>query len=200
MEQTSGTSENQRGSAGWNSMSIRIFTHHVQLPVLLLLLLEAAVAVLALYFIVGNGDGLSAAMPAWACYGLFAGVLAVSSAAMGLYNTRLREGQTGIALRLGLAALVSLGVLATLTVLIPGFEITLDKYALALVIAITGDFVLRFGFSAVLREDLFKRRVLVFGAGRQGASIANLKRRSEEEQVSRSRGRPARSVGCRHRP
>ena len=161
-------------------MSIRIFKHHVQLPVLLLLLLEAAVAVLALYFIAGSGGSLSAAMPAWVCYGLFAGVLAVSSAAMGLYNTRLREGQTGIALRLGLAAVVSLGVLATLTVLIPGFEITLDKYALALVIAITGDFVLRFGFSAVLREDLFKRRVLVFGAGRQGASIANLKRRSDQ--------------------
>ena len=161
-------------------MSIRIFTHHVQLPVLLLLLLETAVAALALHFIVGNSGGLSAPVPAWAIYGLFAGVLAVSSAAMGLYNTRLREGQTGIALRLGLAALVSLGVLATLAVFIPGYEINLDKYALALFIAITGDFVLRFGFSALLRDDLFKRRVLVFGAGRQGASIANLKRRSDQ--------------------
>jgi len=159
-------------------MSIRIFRHYVQLPIILLMLLEVGMALAAFHFFSG---AMAVGIPAddWVRSTVFAGVLTVSASAMGLYNPRLRARVMGLIVRLGLAALASLIVLAILTFLVPGFEITLEHFAKALVIAITGDFLLRFVFARVLSEDLFKRRVLVYGAGRQGASIASLKRRTD---------------------
>ena len=159
-------------------MSIRIFRHYVQLPMILLMLLEVGMALAAFRFF---SDALAAGTTAdeWTRSAVFAGVLTVSASAMGLYNPRLRARVMGVIIRLGLAALASLFVLAALTVVIPGFEITFEHFAKALVIAITGDFFLRFVFARVISEDLFKRRVLVYGAGRQGASIASLKRRTD---------------------
>ena len=159
-------------------MSIRIFRHYVQLPIILLMLLEVGMALAAFQFF-SSPLVAGATADNWMHSAVFAGVLTVSASAMGLYNPRLRARVMGVIVRLGLAAMASLIVLAILVLLLPGFEITLEHFAKALVITITGDFLLRFVFARVLSEDLFKRQVLVYGAGRQGASIASLKRRTD---------------------
>ncbi len=162
-------------------MSIRIFRHYVQLPMLLLMLLELGVAVAALWLAADHvrEHNLHRLFPDWTLYVLFAGLMLVSSAAMGLYNARLRERLRGLAVRLVLAALATLLLMAIFTLILPGFEITLDRFALALGIAVAGDVALRAAFGRIVHEDYFKRRVLVYGAGRQAASIAGLKRRSD---------------------
>jgi sugar transferase (PEP-CTERM system associated) len=142
------------------------------------MLLEVSMAIAALQLVYGlSAAGLPA--PSWADNWIFAGMLTLCAAAMGLYNARLREQVLGLAVRLGMAALAACVVLSLLTLLSPAFEITPLRLAAALVVAITGDFLLRFVYANVLREDLFQRRVLVYGAGRQAASISNLKRRSD---------------------
>ena len=62
-------------------MSIRIFRHYVQLPIILLMLLEAGIAVLALYATAGTAMQMRHAIPSWVGYTLFASVLVLSSAA-----------------------------------------------------------------------------------------------------------------------
>lgn len=159
-------------------MSVRIFRHYVQLPVVLLMLLEVGVAYAAFSYF----DGLVIeGVPAgtWPHGLVFAVVLTLNFAAMGLYNPRLRERLMGLVIRLGIAAAASWVLLALLALVTPALELTLWHFASALVIAITCDFLLRFVFARLINEELFKRRVLVYGAGRQGASISSLKRRTD---------------------
>jgi len=145
------------------------------------MLLEVGMAIVALYLVAGHGAGrdLHRFLPDWSAYVLFAGLLTLFAAAMGLYNARLREQLRGLAVRLALAGAACWFALTIFTYLLPGFEPTGTTFAIALAIAVTGDFGLRFLYALLLREDFFKRRVLVYGAGRHAASISNLKRRSD---------------------
>ena len=94
-------------------MSIRILRHHVQLPILVLLLLEAAFAVIALYLVATHWGSLPAdqALPHWTTALLFAVAIVLASGAMGLYNTRLREHLFGLALRFLLVAVMVLAAI-----------------------------------------------------------------------------------------
>jgi sugar transferase (PEP-CTERM system associated) len=159
-------------------MSIRIFKHYVQLQIVFLLLLEAGMAVIALRMVVASGAA-EIPPPTWADKLIFAGMLTLCAAAMGLYSPRSRARLPGMAVRLGMAAVAAGVVLSLLTAMLPGFEISPLRLVMALVITICGDFLLRFAYLKLLQDDLFQRRVLVYGAGRQAASISNLKRRSD---------------------
>jgi hypothetical protein len=75
-------------------MSIRIFRHYIQLPVVLLILLEATLAVIALQA-AGHWLLPSVTGKAWPAVSVeellvFAGMLVLAQAAMGLHNSRLR--------------------------------------------------------------------------------------------------------------
>ncbi|MGQ0428428.1 MAG: TIGR03013 family XrtA/PEP-CTERM system glycosyltransferase [Gammaproteobacteria bacterium] len=164
-------------------MSIRIFRHYVQLPVVLLILLEAVLAVLALQIAHGlvAPSGLTGAL--WKVLPgeltLFAGLVTVAQAAMGLHNARLRAGPIGILLRLTLAALTTLAALLVIGFFVPNFEVSLLRYASALAMVVIANFVLRWAVVRFLPTELFKRRVLVYGAGWQAQSISGLKRRTD---------------------
>jgi sugar transferase (PEP-CTERM system associated) len=165
-------------------MSIRIFRHYIQLPVVLLILLEAALAVIALQ---AAGNWLlpwvtGAAWPPVSVEELlvFAGMLVLAQAAMGLHNSRLRAGPIGISLRLALAAVAAFVALSILAWLLPAFQISPPRYAAALLLAVVGNFVLRYALARFLPSELFKRRVLVYGAGWQTRSISGLKRRTDK--------------------
>jgi sugar transferase (PEP-CTERM system associated) len=164
-------------------MSIRIFRHYVQLPVVLLVLLEAALAAFALEIATaierpsGLAGGLGNVPPAELA--LFAGLATLAQAAMGLHNARLRAGPVGILLRLSLAALATLAVLLVMAFFLPAFEVPLPRYALALAIVAAANFVMRLAIARFLPAEWFKRRVLVYGAGWQAQSISGLKRRTD---------------------
>jgi sugar transferase (PEP-CTERM system associated) len=159
-------------------MSIKIFRHNVHLPIVFLMLLEAGMAVLALQLIAALLSG-GARSPDWEEYTLFAGILGLSLGAMGLYNPRLRERKLGLAVRLVLAALAAGIILSALVPLLSQVDIAPARFAVALAVAVAGDCLVRFIYAGLLREDFYKRRVLVYGAGRQAASIAGLKRRTD---------------------
>lgn len=162
-------------------MSIRILRHHVQLPILVLLLLEAALAVVALYLVATRWGSLPAgqALPHWTTALLFAIAVVLAAGAMGLYNTRLREHLFGLALRFLLVALMVLAAIGVALYSYPNSPLTLADFATAISLTIGAALIARYLLSHFVSDGFLKTRVLVYGTGRQAQSIANLKRRSD---------------------
>ena len=162
-------------------MSIRILRHHVQLPILVLMLLEAAFAVAALVLVTSQWGAvpIETALPGWTTSLVFATVVILASTAMGLYNTRLREHLFGLALRFLLVAVMVLAVIALELEAFPNSRLSIADFALALSLSIGASLIARYLLSYFVSDGFLKTRVLVYGAGRQAQSIAKLKRRSD---------------------
>ena len=110
---------------------------------------------------------------------LFSIVMVVSLLAFGLYSARQRARLFGVALRIVLAVLMAFAVASALFYLIPNLWIGRGVVGLASLWAFLGVFVSRSIFSRVVDEQVLKRRVLVFGAGKSAATIAAIRRRSD---------------------
>ncbi len=96
----------------------------------------------------------------------------LSLLSFGLYSARQRARLTGLALRLILAVLMAFGVASALFYLVPYLWIGRGVVGLATLGALLGMVVSRSIFSRVVDEDVLKRRVLVYGAGKSAAAIA----------------------------
>jgi sugar transferase (PEP-CTERM system associated) len=172
-------------------MRIRAFGQYLHLPFAVLTALEAVLfftLLIAVSWLRGQVDLAASAEHGvvnalisahWRGGVLFSFVLIISLLALGLYSTRQRARAGGVAVRIILALVSAVAVLAVLMALVPGVWIRPDVLVLsaltsAVVLAIT-----RFVFSRVVDESLFKRRVLVYGSGRNAASISNLRRRTD---------------------
>ena len=162
-------------------MSIRILRHHVQLPILVLLLLETALAIVALYLVATRWGSMPAdqALPHWTTAVLFAIAVVLASGTMGLYNTRLREHLFGLALRFLLVALMVLAVIGIALYSYPNSPLTLADFATAIALTIGAALIGRYLLGYFVSDGFLRTRVLVYGTGRQAQSIANLKRRSD---------------------
>jgi sugar transferase (PEP-CTERM system associated) len=165
-------------------VAIRIFQHYWQLPLAILALLEAVLFFFSPYvaavLLRGSLGQVSALLGDMLPQGLlFSGVFFVSTAAMGLYNSRQRSRLAGMLARLAASVLSGSLVIAIIFYLVPSLQVSRGALLLTAVIAFAGAVVMRAAFDTLVDEDVFKRRVLVYGAGRRAASIANLRRRSD---------------------
>jgi sugar transferase (PEP-CTERM system associated) len=110
---------------------------------------------------------------------LFAGLALASMVAVGLYSTRQRTGLAGILVRV-IAGVVNAGALSALVYyVVPVLRIDRSVLAATVIIAVAACFLVRVAFERIVDEDLFKRRVLVFGAGRRAQALLDLRRRSD---------------------
>ncbi len=110
---------------------------------------------------------------------LFSLIMLLSLLSFGLYSARQRARLTGLAARLILAVLMAFGVASALFYLVPYLWIGRGVVGLATVGALLGMVVSRSIFSRVVDEDVLKRRVLVYGAGKSAAAIAGIRRRAD---------------------
>jgi sugar transferase (PEP-CTERM system associated) len=169
-------------------MRIRLLGHHVHASIAVLSAIEAVLFFIAIYAatLVNLHVDLSVlprlrTLPGalWPRAALFSLVMLVSLLAFGLYNTRQRARFAGIALRVALAFVTGLAITVVLFYLVPDLWIGADIILLAGIAGMCGVVLSRVVFTRVVDENIFKRRVIVYGAGESAAAIDGLRRRAD---------------------
>ena len=115
----------------------------------------------------------------WPRAALFSAVMITSLLALGLYSSRQRARTGGLVVRGGLAVATGVAVTALTFYLVPHLWMGRSVLLMTALGASAGLLVSRITFSHLVDESLFKRRVLVYGCGRNATAIANLRRRSD---------------------
>jgi sugar transferase (PEP-CTERM system associated) len=164
---------------------VRIFRHYLQLPIVILALVEAGVLVGLFFLAAGLRFDLSLAQveaklgALWPRAAMFGLLMYLAMVAVGLYSSRMRARFLGIVVRIGTSVILgtAASVLAFYALEMP---IGRGVIGIAAANAFLGITLVRFIFTKVVDENLFKRRVLVFGCGRQALSISQLRRRSDQ--------------------
>ncbi|HEY8510118.1 MAG TPA: TIGR03013 family XrtA/PEP-CTERM system glycosyltransferase [Steroidobacteraceae bacterium] len=166
-------------------MRIRLFGQYIHASITVLAAIEALVFFIVLLAAVSvnmHGSPLEFGEfedSYWPRALLFSGVMITSLLAFGLYSSRQRARALGLTVRIVLA--VGAGILVTSIVfsLIPQLSTGSGVLMGAGAGAFGGLIISRLAFSQFVDENIFKRRVLVYGAGRNAAAIANLRRRAD---------------------
>ena len=169
-------------------MRFRMLGHHVPVSMAVLSAIEAMVFFAAVYGAVmarfgtnplpiGDLPELRGAL--WPRALLFSAVMMICFLAFGLYSLRQRARLAGMAARVAVALFVGFIITATLFYLVPALWMGRGLEALAAIGGLCGVTVSRVIFSHMVDENLFKRRVLVYGAGTAAAAIGGLRRRAD---------------------
>lgn len=116
---------------------------------------------------------------------VFATVLVLSMAALGLYRASLRIGSLGLLARQAVAFAIGGVGLAIGYYAVPQAYIGRGVLGIALILAFLALTGFRVLFMRLIQVEAFKRRVLVLGAGQRAAQIHNgMRRRSDRHSFS----------------
>jgi sugar transferase (PEP-CTERM system associated) len=102
---------------------------------------------------------------------LFAPVLSISMVATGLYNERQAFDLVGLLTRIVVSSLGGMLVLAIVAALVPELGFGREALSLGVVLVVAGSAGCHFVVAKLAGEHVFKKRVLVYGAGRRAASL-----------------------------
>jgi FlaA1/EpsC-like NDP-sugar epimerase len=166
-------------------VSIRLFNMHLKLPFVLLALAEGLLLLAAPYLAASLvlGDQAAAELKASGALLPSATIFALFSLgalfAVGLYSTRQRCNVAGIVVRIVTAVTIAVILSALVYFFFPSTAMSRGTLALAAAIAVLFGLTTRAVFGRVIDENLFKRRVLVYGAGRRAACLSELRRRAD---------------------
>lgn len=169
-------------------MRIRLLGQHVPISIAVLAVIEAGIAYLALYAAVCIRFGvpinqLERLPPEvgtlWPRAAMFAVVVSVCLLAFGLYSARQRAQLSGVLVRVVAALLVASAAIAAVFYLLPSLSLWRGVEALAVIITGCGIVISRIVFVRVVNQEIFKRRVLVYGVGAAANSVANLRRSAD---------------------
>jgi len=172
------------------AMPLRLFEGHVH-RLALLAIAELGVVMLCVYGAVlarfsgfpGTFDAFQETVgPVWPRALLIAGVNLLGLAAMGLYQLRQRARFAGIVARLLIAVVMAEAALGLIFYLAPSLFVGRGVFGLAGIFAFSALVLTRLAFLRVVDQDIFKRRVLVWGAGARAATIARRLRRSTDQR------------------
>jgi sugar transferase (PEP-CTERM system associated) len=166
-------------------MRIRLLGQYVHMSIAVLATVEAA-----MFFGIFFGSARFGAhvgltirglqgTPLWGRPALFCAVLTLSLLAFGLYSARQRARTGGMIVRIIAAVGAGLCAVLVLFYLIPNLWIGRGVIVLATLGVLLGIGISRLVFHQVVDESLFKRRVIVYGCGRNAAPISRLRRRSD---------------------
>jgi sugar transferase (PEP-CTERM system associated) len=166
-------------------MRIRVFGQYVQLSIAVLTVAEAAlfftvlIAAALAHFRVDLATLHFDAGALWPRALLFSVVMVVSLLAVGLYSSRQRARFSGILARVLVAIAAGVVVTAGLSHFIPSLRIEEGVLGYAGLGAAVALLASRLVFSQLADENVLKRRVLVYGTGKNAAAISNLRRRAD---------------------
>ena len=115
----------------------------------------------------------------WPRAALFTLIYVLSFAALGLYSERQRAQTIGMALRVALAILGGTTAVTVAIYLLPQLEMGRGVLAISALLALVLIIAARTVFGRVADTEVFKRRVLVYGAGLHANALASLRRRAD---------------------
>jgi sugar transferase (PEP-CTERM system associated) len=167
-------------------MRVRLLGQYLQISTVVLVVLEAvlfffALIVAALLRFDLNTAAVRHSVGVLWPRGLLFSLTVVSSVlAFGLYSARQRARSVGILVRATAAVAAGTAVTAVCFYLFPDLEIGRGVLGIAALLAVAAAATSRLGFRYLVGETPFKRRVLVFGAGKAAAAVAKLRRRSDQ--------------------
>ncbi len=110
---------------------------------------------------------------------MFSAIVLICLLAFGLYSARQRAQLSGVLVRVVAALLIATAVLAAVFYLVPSLRLWRGVEALAVIMTGCGVIISRLVFARVVDQEIFKRRVLVYGAGVAASSVAALRRSSD---------------------
>jgi sugar transferase (PEP-CTERM system associated) len=165
---------------------MKLFHHHVHQQIVLLAAIELLLFSMAPFVaaMIRFGPELSQSDPRggvqWIESAIFAGVLSLAATAMGLYSRRLRARSVGLLARFVIAVLATIVVMAIVFYLVPELFLGRGMLLLSAVIAFVLFACSRWIFEKFFEDQVFRRRVLVYGTGRRVVGLSMLRRRSDQ--------------------
>ena len=169
-------------------MRIRILGQYVPASIVSLALAEAAIAFFALYAAVcvrfetpiSHLRLLERELGVlWPRALVFSLIVVLCLLAFGLYSARQRAQLSGVLVRVAAALVVASIAVAAVFFFAPSLRLWRGVEALAVLIAGCGIVISRIVFVRVVNQEIFKRRVLVYGAGGAATSVAALRRSAD---------------------
>jgi sugar transferase (PEP-CTERM system associated) len=169
-------------------MRVRILGQYVPASLAVLAIVEAMLAFIALYaavcirFQIGVG-GLRELEhsfgPLWPRGATFSAIVVICLLAFGLYSSRQRAQLAGIFVRVAAALVVASCTIAAVFYVVKVLQV--GRGITGLAVGLTGGALLvsRVVFGRAVDEDIFKRKVLVYGAGGAATAVANLRRSTD---------------------
>jgi sugar transferase (PEP-CTERM system associated) len=167
-------------------MKIRFFDHYLNLPIAILALVETllilSAPVVAEILLRGNTlHSLTSNVPVlWPKVVVFSLSVGLALTAMGLYNSRQRARTAGLLLRAFVAHLLALGFVVLLSFFAPVIKPWPSQLFLWCAVSFVFISLIRVVEGALLDEDAFKRRIIVYGAGQRAQSMLQLRRRADQ--------------------
>jgi len=161
---------------------VRFFQHYVRLPILLLAVAEwlaflISPSISALLF-PGFGGWRPSLVDSAHAVG-FASILLVTMVSMGLYHGRQRATLIGVLGRAAVAMSAAAAAAALVWFLVPSLSLGRGILVGSVLVSFILVAIARAVFERVVDESVFKRRVLVVGAGRMALTISKLRRRTD---------------------
>ncbi|MCI0562011.1 MAG: hypothetical protein MN733_26280, partial [Nitrososphaera sp.] len=169
--------------------TVRVFRHSIRFELFMLMVVEFVILALTLYagvLLRFAGEFASATetirllLPRAL---VFAGVMELSMAAMGMYAPSQREGLRGTLFRLVIGLMLGAAAMMVSVYLFPNLHLGRGALGLSIAMAFIGIGTIRaLGFTSTgnrIFRQIFNRRVLVIGTGNEARSILEMRRRTD---------------------
>lgn len=164
---------------------IRVLRHYIHTPFLYMAGAEIVVAAAAAFIgdLIWSGElsGVGLFLPTALFFGL---ILVGMMAAIGVYESRIREGLMGMTLRTTVAVfLLGTLVMSLILIFIPAFRMSERAMVTGVLIAFVLLVLFRWIVFLFLSEDALNSRIVILGAGEHGLKIATRMRRKADRHA-----------------
>lgn len=165
---------------------MRVFGHNLRTQIIALATLEALVLTsmpyLAVYlrFQREAVEFEATASPLWSQGVILALTMMIALLSMGMYSSRQRSSVAGLVIRILASGMFSFVSLALIYYVVPSQFIGRGVLGLMVLVGVLACAAIRVAMSKVVDESIFKRRILVYGAGSQAFNISQLRRRTDQ--------------------
>jgi sugar transferase (PEP-CTERM system associated) len=150
------------------------------LAVIELMLAIGAVQLAALVRFTGDVPTDTEGGVLWLRSAVFGGIVVLCLTAMGLYQSRQRLNVEGVLIRVIMALGFAAVGLALINFVAPGLSLGRGWALLSFVFVLLFLAASRSLFSRMVDENMFRRRVVVYGAGKRASKLLELRRRSDQ--------------------